>query len=423
MTVDVVWSPAYSGGHALRFAYPPPFRSVPFSVGANVADKKRATRLPLRSAKRSPWNMSCLLVMLCPFSVTAQPITQIPLKPASATLHAEFVSVTSVREIADGRVIVTDGSDRTLYLADFVKNSATVLGRKGKGPKEWMGIDHVHQLPGDSSIMADYTNRRWLLLSGAKIVGTVPPDHPGVRANGTVIHAIDRFGHLLVLTSKPYRNGVTDITRADSNPLLLMDRNTGRKDTITQLRDRPRRLTVELDSLGEAKKLMPTSTEPNAQIEFGHLFYDGWLAVVRLEPLRVDWRSPTGRWTRGAPLPLKPIPVDASERQAIEKRRADFREQYQKIGFPPPPTLPMPSTLPPNTEVTRASSDGRLLLQLTTTVSNPGMRYLVINRAGVIDGEIQLAANDEVVGFGTKSIYISFKDDDDVQHLRRHPWP
>ena len=224
-------------------------------------------------------------------------------------------------------------------------------------------------------------------------------------------------------SDKPYRNGITDVTRADSNPLLLTDRNTGRMDTITQLRDRPRRITAELDSLGEAKRIMPTATESNAQIEFAQLFYDGWIAVVRLEPLRVDWRSPKGSWIRGAPLALKPIPVDARERQAIDARRAEFREQYRKIGFPAPPVLPMPSTLPPSTEVTKASSDGRLLLQLTTTVSRPQVRYLVINRTGTIDGEIMLNANEEVVGFGASSVYVSFKDADDVQRLGRHPWP
>ena len=363
------------------------------------------------------------LLLLCPVSLSAQAQKQISIKPASATLNAEFVYVTSVREIADGRVIVTDVRDQTLYVVDFSKNTSTVLGRKGKGPNEWLRVGDVHQLAGDSSIMADFGNRRWLLLSGATIVGTVPPDHPGVRTTRGVIHAIDRFNHLLVKSDKPYRNGITEVTRADSNPLLLMDRNTGRMDTITQLRDRPRRIAVQMDSLGEAKSVMPTATESNPQIEFAQLFYDGWMAVVRLEPLRVEWRPPKGSWVRGAPLRLKPIPVDARERQAIDARRADAREQYRKVGFPAPPVLPMPSTLPPSTEVTKASSDGRLLLQLTTTVSNPQVRYLVINRSGTIDGELVLNANEEVVGFGARSIYISFKDADDVQRLRRHPWP
>ncbi len=363
------------------------------------------------------------LLMLCPFSVSAQASTRIPLKPASATLDAEFVNVTSVREIADGRVIVTDGGGQALYLADFTKHTAVVLGSKGKGPMEWVGVGSAHALEGDSTIMADFNNRRWLLLHGANIVQTVPPDHPGVRASNGFIRNIDRFGHIAIVTSRPYRNGTTEFTRADSVALVLMDRTTGRMDTIARLRERPRRVAVQMDSLGRAQSVMPTSTEPNAQAEFAQLFYDGWLAVGRLEPLRVEWRSPTGQWTRGGPFPLKPIPVDARERAAIEARRAEARESYRKMGFPAPPVLPLPKTLPVSTEVTRASSDGRLLLQLTTMASQPEVRYLVINRRGEIDGALILAAREEVVGFGAHTIYISSKDEDDVQRLRRHPWP
>lgn len=363
------------------------------------------------------------LLLLCPIGVNAQTFKRIPIKPAVGSLEAEFVVITSIREIADGRVIVTDGRDQTLYLADFKAKTASVLGRKGKGPKEWLAIGFIHQLSGDSSILADFNNRRWLLFDGANIVETVPPDHPGVRASNGFIRAIDRFGHVASVTSKPYRNGVTEVTRADSNALVLMHRNTGRMDTIAQLRERPRRITVQMDSLGRARSVMPTSTEANAQAEFAQLFFDGWLAVVRLEPLRVEWRSPSGQWTRGAQLPLKRITVDASERKAIEARRAESRESYKQSGFPAPPSVPLPATLPASTEVTKASSDGRLLLQLTTTASNPHVRYVVINRSGVIDGEIVLAAREEVVGFGPQSIYIAYKDDDDIQRLRRHPWP
>lgn len=363
------------------------------------------------------------LLLLFPVSLSAQAIKRIPIKPVSATLDAEFVGLTSIREIADGRAIVTDGRDQTLYLADFKANAAMVLGRKGKGPKEWLGTGFVHQLTGDSSIMADFNNRRWLLFHGANIVESIAPDHPGVRASNGFIRAIDRHGRVMSVTGKPYRSGVTEVTRADSNSLVLMDRNTGRMDTIAQLRERPRRIAVQLDSLGRAQTVMPTLTEPNAQAEFAQLFFDGWIAVVRLEPLRVEWRSPTGQWTRGGPFPLKPLAVDADERKAIEARRRESRESYRQSGLPAPPTQAMPSTLPVNTEVTKAAADGRLLLQLTTTASNPQVRYLVINRTGTIDGEIALAAKEQVIGFGPRSIYIATKDDDDVQRLRRHPWP
>ncbi len=73
--------------------------------------------------------VSVLMLATCVVTVSAQPVRQIPLKPANATLNAEFVGITSVREVADGRVIVTDGRDQQLYVADFRANSAVILGR------------------------------------------------------------------------------------------------------------------------------------------------------------------------------------------------------------------------------------------------------------------------------------------------------
>ena len=365
--------------------------------------------------------VACLIPMLA----GAQDVKRIPLKPASATLDAEFIGITSVREVADGRVIVTDGRAQELFLADFKANVAVLLGRKGKGPREWLNVGFIHALNGDSSIMTDWGNMRWLLFDGARIVETVPPDHPGVRAINALFSDIDRAGHLMVTRNPPARAGSTEFTRADSNALVFVDRNTGRSDTVARLRERPHRRDVPMDSLGRVRSTMPSSTEPNAQAEVAKLFNDGWLAVVRLEPLRVDWRSPDGRWTLGKPFPIRPEPVDAKERKAIEARRAQARADARKYGLPEPASVSYPTTLPvmAMSGLPRASSDGRLLIRRSSKASSPAVRYLVINRTGAVDGEIVLGANEDLIGFGPRTVYIAFKDDDDIQRLRRHPWP
>lgn len=365
-----------------------------------------------------------MLLLTMPTVVRAQAVARLPLKPATATLEAEFIGITSLRELADGRVIVTDGRDQQLYLADFQANNATVLGRKGKGPGEWLNVGFINALRADSSIMGDFGNRRWMLFDGAKIVGLVPPDHPGVIATGALFTDIDRDGHILRTQNPPARAGNTVFTRGDSNVLVFIDRNTGKSDTIGRVRERPHRREVQMDSAGRIRSTVPFSTEPNAQAEVAKLFYDGWLAVVRLEPLRVDWRSPDGQWTRGKPFPVRPEPVDANERKAIEARRAEARAEAKKYGLPEPANVAYPTTLPVMASgAPRASSDGRLLIRRTASAARPAVRYLVINRAGTIDGEITLAAKEDIVGFGARTVYVAFKDADDIQRLRRHPWP
>ncbi|MBL0170888.1 MAG: hypothetical protein IPP90_09185 [Gemmatimonadaceae bacterium] len=368
---------------------------------------------------------SVVLLAIGAATASAQPVRRMPLKPANATLDAEFVGITSLREVADGRVIVTDGRDQQLYLADFKGNSASVLGRKGKGPGEWLNVGFVQALSGDSSIMGDFGNGRMLLFDGARIVGLVPPDHPSAMISLSSMSGADRFGHLLGRKEDPADAAKLEFTRADSSALVLVALSTGRLDTVAKLRQRPRRVNVILGSDGKARGRVLEPSEPNAQEEIARLFADGWIAVVRLEPLRVDWRSPDRRWTQGAPFPLRPMAVDARERKAIEARRAQSREETRKMGMPERQFPPLPTSIPVMaiSVVLRETPDGRLLIRRSTSEADPAVRYLVINRAGTIDGEIVVSARADIIGFGPRSIYIAFKDDDDIQRLRRHPWP
>lgn len=336
----------------------------------------------------------CVFVSLVPSLLVAQTIVRVPLKSANATLEAEFVVPTSLREIADGRVIVTDGRDQQLYVADFRANTSTVLGRKGKGPGEYSSVGLVFAAGGDTTIMDERSSHRWLLIDGAKIVGTVPPDHPAVRATGARINGLDRLGNVLYRQSQPAPAGSKTYTRADSNWLVFVDRHTGAIDTIGRTRARPLRVETQIDADGRVVSMQTFMTESNAMEEMASLFVDGWLAVVRLDPLRVDWRSPAGQWTSGRPIPVKPEMVRGKPRPVVDV-----------------------------SQVVRQTSDGRLLIRRSLDGSGKTRRYLIINRRGTVDGQLVLSTTEDVLGFGAQSIYLSVKDEDDIVRLRRHPWP
>lgn len=363
--------------------------------------------------------------MLAPLTapLVAQPVRRIPLKAPHATLTSEFVSISSVRELADGRVLVTDNRENQLYVADFQSLYAEKLGRKGKGPGEWTRLGDVLASNGDSSIIGDPGNRRWLLLDGSRIVGAVPPDHPAVHAVGGLVTDVDRMGRVLVKRQVPARHGTTVFTRADSTVLVFVARSSGRIDTAAKARMMPYRLEEVVDANGRVQSAMGFATEPNALAESARLFVDGWLAVVRLEPLRIDWRSPTGTWTYGKALPLREERVDDAERKATQARYDTLRAQALKHGWPEPVMPALPATLPVNTRDPGLTTwDGRLLVLRRASASNPSTRYLVINRRGDLDGEIVMGARERIVGFGPRTVYTAFKNEDDIEFLRRHPW-
>ena len=67
--------------------------------------------------------------------------------------------------------------------------------------------------------------------------------------------------------------------------------------------------------------------------------------------------------------------------------------------------------------------DGRLLVERVETDGKASSQYDVIDRRGAIAGQIELPANQRIVGFGRNTVYIARADDDGLKHLSRHAWP
>lgn len=54
-------------------------------------------------------------------------VRTVPLSAPDATLTSEFTSLTSVRELADGRVLVVDVGENKLLIADWRRGTAVQL--------------------------------------------------------------------------------------------------------------------------------------------------------------------------------------------------------------------------------------------------------------------------------------------------------
>lgn len=55
--------------------------------------------------------------------------------------------------------------------------------------------------------------------------------------------------------------------------------------------------------------------------------------------------------------------------------------------------------------------------------TTPGNFYDIVGRRGMLAARIRLADNERFIAFGARSAYVVEKDADDVERLRRHPWP
>lgn len=355
--------------------------------------------------------------------LAAQQLPAIRLASPDATHAHEFTSITSLRALSDGRVLVTDGREQRLLVLDFARDESREIGRRGRGPLEYTNVGFVHPIGGDSSIMVDLLARRWLLLHRDSIVQSLPPDHPALVASDWDFAAADGRGRVARRVDPRLRDGVTTRTERDSSALVLFVRATGRADTVTMLRGSARQMTQRTDGQGRivASSSFPTVLMPSEE-DFV-LFPDGAIAVARLNPFRVDWRLPDGRWLRGDSLPVPKIRVDARERRAFEARNGGSRPQLPE-GFPQPPTAEYPEFVPPfpmGQGLVRGPR-GLLLVRRTKSADFPEMTYLVIDRSSRIVGTFTLSSRERVEGASEDAIYVSERDDDDLIRLRRHPW-
>jgi hypothetical protein len=341
------------------------------------------------------------------------------LAPATATLEEEFTRILSVRELADGRVLISDPSEKRIVVADLRTGTVRTIGRVGGGPGEFAEPGRLFALPGDSSIMQDQGNtRRWLLFAGDSIVAILPPDHPVILATRGSLQGADGRGYTLAQRTEPPRREATTGSQVLGSLLLRANRSTGQIDTIASLNG----LTLESRA---------TTTGGNTSIrtwqvifsvpDQGVLFPDGWIAIARSDSYRVDWHPPQGTPILGRPLPFTPIRVSPEEKKfwhdaTLADAGSDRAYDYSGMPF-------AEFISPFRNSGVRATPDGSLLVLRERSREQPGQQYEVIDRRGTRVATITLARNERIVGFGTSTVYVAVRDDDGIERLRRHPWP
>lgn len=352
----------------------------------------------------------------------AQP--QISLGKPTAVIDGEFNYITSVSEITGDRVIFTDVQDQKLYLGDLSAQSARVLGRKGRGPNEWFGLSFLRPAGRDTTLMFDVANRRVLVMVGQSITGVIPPDHPTSRALRGPIRGADALGNLMVVRPRSYQPGLNRYSRADSDDVIFVRAKEGTERLIARTAKSPEIVHAKFDANGKLINARSFWPEEDHQPELAVLAQDGWLAIVRFHPFRVDWRSPAGAWTKGKPLDIAPVRVTAAERDAIAARfRADLVE-LRRMGEQGLPTEVIPKTLPlvEQRSNLRSTLDGHLAVRLSAPITSRQRRWIFINHAGTVTGFLTLSDRQEIVGFGKGVVYIAEADDDDVLSLQRVPY-
>jgi hypothetical protein len=202
---------------------------------------------------------------------------------------------------------------------------------------------------------------------------------------------------------------------AASAVVLRLDRAPGRVDTVTRTKGRDIGRRPAPGGTGEMAMQLIYGVEEQVI-----LFPDGWVAVARREPYRIDWFPPGGAPLIGPVIPWASPKIDDAEKAAwlarVSASGTPFGFTLEQLPFAP--------VVPPyEANALRSAPDGKLLVKRARWSGSRGHAYDLVDRAGRRLGTLALPDDERVVGFGQGVVYVSVADEDGIQRLVRHRWP
>lgn len=354
-------------------------------------------------------------------------------------LSEPFTRVTSLRALADGRVLVADARDRILHLVDFRAGTATKVGREGSGPGEYGIPQSLVALPADTTLLYDPMNGRLLVILPGGTPGPllrIPELDPATRGPP---RAADARGTFFYEVSRPVEPGT--LYQASKVDIVRLDRATRRLDTLATLQ-LPEKMSTGARQL-PGGMVRAYTNKPLAARDVAAFAPDGRVAIVRAADYRVEWLGPDGARTAGPATPYQRIRIDAAEREAFlasQTRPGNIIVRGPPGGATPGAAAPRAAPIPrgagsfddqpaewPDYKppflagAAIVAPDGRLWVLKTRPHDDPAPVYDVFDGAGRLVERIAIPPRTRLAGFGAGVAYLVRTDADDLEWLGRYP--
>jgi hypothetical protein len=344
----------------------------------------------------------------------------------------DFASVSRIRELPDGRILVSDPKEPTVYLIDLVTKNKVRLGRQGTGPGEYRRPGGLYAAPADSTFVLDRGQPRYIVVDPAgKIIESRPIRAGGGRSftdDDVDLQKLDGRGRVYA-DSRGGSGGLFAMARTrgvaggmiDSMPLMRLDPATRTyRDTLGWLRIPAMRVS------GANGPITPTSTMFAPADDWG-VAPDGRVALVRAHPYRVQWLELDNRVINGPVVETLRIRVTEDDKREVRRAIGDSgavlstrttgtaQARSQKL-----PEMTFAEFKPPfELGGVSVSPDARVWVKRVTATATRDVIYDVFDQKGTRVDRVQLPPRHHIVGFGRRAVYAVELDDDDVPHIRK----
>ena len=381
--------------------------------------------------------LTALVAAVAPLQISAQARS---LGQPAARFPEDFGAIQTVRELADGRVLVADPLGKALYAVNMDAGTRTVVGSEGQGPEEYLQPDAVWPLPGDSTLLIDLGNGRLVALGPDFSFGPTMPiglsePRPGTPLVLALPQGVDARGRLYARQM----GGGLGRQPPDSAAILRIDRasRSGEPVASFKLQD-----MTQTTSGGPNNRSVMISPIPLSPEDAWGVAADGSIALARAGDYHVDWISPDGSVTSGPPVPYEALRIGTPEKEeyvaeqgrsgggvavSVAINNGQVSMSFSRgTGAGRPREIDnyqWPDRKPPFYQG-RLPVDGsnRVWVRRHVEAGGPST-YDVFDRQGVRVGTITLDSGKRIVGFGAGWVYVVAYDEFDLNYLERYRMP
>lgn len=243
--------------------------------------------------------------------------------------------------LPDGSVVIADIGASEIVRIEPDGGSSVVLAGSGQGPGEVRFPIGVHALGGDSVLVEDDGNGKFLVLRGRDVAGVVSVAGDPQLARGLRAHSVDPDGHLLMTTSSYMSDAGTGWI---PGAMVRLDLEAAAADTvgtfdmaISRPRDGPQNPFAPFGHVSASASGFVVSRSDRPELLFRHP--DGTPArIVRWNPERVfpdesDLEKVAARLREDLPRVNPGMPADRLE--------AFVQEQIAQLRVVPDEPMPL----------------------------------------------------------------------------------
>jgi len=378
--------------------------------------------------------MTAMLVAIVTTPAIAQ--REVTFNAPSHRLEEASSEISQAVVLQDGRVLVLDRIESTVYAVSSSLHERTVFVREGSGPGEVRAAERILRHPDGRVYITDIANTRLVVFDAAgkpisdPLWAGTATCAAGRPISATMVSAVDAQDRFFSM-APPIRTLADGSREIASASAILAWSTRCTADTVAYV---PAVIPNEPALIGNA--VVSQSREPHRPVPFEArpqwvLTFDGRVAVVTPEPYEVQIFK-DGTRVSSTRLSHAPVAVTDAHRarwrtEAAAPQRAimlgrdggvDVVRRARAVTEPDR----WPATLPPFlASALLAGRDGSVWIRRTTPVGARA-QYDVMGRDGALALRVNFPANVRVVALSASGIFAAERDEDDLEYLVRYPW-